>query len=276
MPVVGLGTWQMGGKTELDPTNDDARDIAAIRSAIDNGVTHIDTAELYAAGHSEELVAKAIEGYDRSKLFIVSKLLRTVYEHDKIIEHCKGSLKRLGISYLDMYLLHGANDNVPLKGIISALDELVSLGLVRNIGVCNFSKERLARAQSFSKNKIVVNQVHYNLVFREPEATGLLEYCQKNDVLLEAWRPFQHGELGKDAPDVLVEIAKKYDKTPVQVVLNWLISQENVVTIFKTHSSEHLNENLGALGWNLNKEDIEKLRTEFPGQQKFSNAVPLG
>ncbi len=276
MPVFGLGTWQMGGRHEHDPNNDDNRDISAIKLAIDSGITHIDTAESYAEGYSEILVGKAIKNYDRSKLFIVSKVHAENMAYENVINSCKRSLERLQTSYLDLYLLHRHNPELDLRKTMQALDELVAKGLVKNIGVANFDKKYLKEAQSYTKNKIVCNQVHYNLEFREPEVKGLLDYCQKNDVFLVAWRPVGKGNLLENIPAVLQEMCDKYKKTPAQISINWLISQPYVLTLSKTSSNEHLKENLGAVGWKMEKEDVEKLRKEYPNQKIVSDAVPLG
>lgn len=276
MPVFGLGTWGMGGKHERNPGNDDAADIAAIERAIESGITHIDAAEAYAAGHTETLVGKAIKDRDRSKLFLASKVQAENLAYEAIIESCKKSLERLGTNYLDLYLLHRFNPNIPLKESIKALDDLVAEGFVKNIGVSNFTKEHLEEAQSYTKNKIVCNQVHYNLKFREPEATGLLEYCQKSDVFLVAWRPLGKGSLVEHLPPVLKEICGKYGKTPAQIVINWLISQDHVLTLSKMRDSLHLKENLGALDWRMDNDDIERFRKEYPDQQTISDTVPLG
>lgn len=276
MPVYGLGTWQMGGRKEHDTSNDDEADIMAIRDALNAGITHIDTAEAYADGYSETLISKAIDGYDRSKIFLVSKVQDKNMNYDDILNACKQSLARLKTSYLDLYLLHRFPRVAPLKEAIRALDKLVEDGLVKNIGVCNFTKEHLEEAQSYTKNKIVCNQVHYNLEFREPEVTGLLEYCQNNNVFISAWRPIGKGNLLENTPPILKEMCDKYKKTPAQIALNWLISQPYVITLSKTRHIEHLNENLGALGWAMEKEDIERIRKEYPNQQNVSDTVPLG
>jgi diketogulonate reductase-like aldo/keto reductase len=276
MPVFGLGTWQMGGKYEQDSANDDAADINAIKSAIEMGVTHIDTAEVYAAGYSEILLGQAIKDFDRTKIFIVSKVQVANAKYNDVISSCKKSLERLQTPYIDLYLLHRHNTTVPLEETMKALDYLVEQGLVKHIGVSNFKKEFLAEAQSYTKNKIVCNQVHYNLEFREPEASGLLEYCQENDVFLVAYRPVSKGALLENIPSVLKEMCDKYQKTPAQIALNWLISQDNVLTISKTRSLEHLKDNLGAVGWDMEKEDVEKLRSEYLNQKSISDVVPLG
>ena len=127
-----------------------------------------------------------------------------------------------------------------------------------------------------TNNKIVVNQVHYNLIFREPEKSGLLDYCRKNDVLLIAWRPVEKGILSVKGIKIIDEVCRKYNKTAAQIAINWLISQKNVVTLAKMVSQKHLHENLGALNWQMDNSDIEKLRRSFPGQKSVSAAVPLG
>ncbi|MFA6524125.1 MAG: aldo/keto reductase [Candidatus Paceibacterota bacterium] len=276
MPVFGLGTWQMGGGGEHDLSNDDEADILAIKSAINLGITHIDTAESYANGYSEILIGKAIKDFDRSKFFIVSKVHADNMAYEKIIESCKKSLERLQISYLDLFLLHRYNSNFDLKQTMKALDDLLEQGLIKNIGVANFGKEHLKEAQSYTKNKIVCDQVHYNLEFREPENSGLLEYCQKNNIFLVAWRPIGKGNLLDDVPVIIKEMCNKYKKTPAQIAINWLISQPYVLTLSKTRSIEHLKENLNAVDWKMEDGDIEKLRKEYPEQKYISNVVPLG
>ena len=119
MPVFGLGTWKMGGDVNYNPNNDDEADIKAIKKAIDMGITHIDTAEKYAEGHAEKLVGKAIKGYKRSKLFIVSKVAESNLKYDDLINSCKKSLERLGTDYLDLYLIHGPSLTIPIQESIA-------------------------------------------------------------------------------------------------------------------------------------------------------------
>ncbi len=276
MPVYGLGTWQMGGRKEHDPNNDDEADIQAIKAAIELGVTHLDTAEIYANGYSEILLGRAIKDYDRSKLFLVSKVSDEHLRFDDVITAAKQSLKRLETNYLDLYLTHRPNPpGVSIKETMRAMDTLVDEGLVKNIGICNYTAEEIEEAQSYAKNKIVAAQLHLNLKYREAERRDVLKYCQANDILFIAWRPVQKGILLNNIPEILQRMAEKYSKTPAQIALNWLISQDNVVTLSKTRNVAHLKENLGALGWQMQKEDIEQLRNGFPDQEAVSDAVPL-
>ncbi len=273
LPVYGLGIWQMGGRWEADLSNDEA-EIKAIKVAIDAGITHIDTAESYGDGHAEELLGKAIKGYDRSKLIIATKVAAHNQGYDGVRRAFAASLKRLDIDYVDVYLLHRYPEpGLDIAGTMKAMDELVDEGLVKHIGVCNMSPNRFNEAQKHSRHKLVCNQVHYNVQYREIEDKGVLGHAQTSDTMLVAWRPVQKGILPES--ELISRLATKYDKTPTQVAINWLISQQNVVTISKTSSPEHLMENLGALDWTMDDEDVELVRNEYPDQQLVSDAVPL-
>lgn len=275
LPIFGLGTWMMGGAFTRDLNNDDDRDIRAIQQAIRDGITHIDTAELYAAGHAEELVGQAIKNLNRANLFIVSKVWSDHLKYDDLINAVKRSLARLKSDYLDLYLIHKPSQTVPLRETMRAMDALVDTGLIKNIGVSNFTVPRMQEAHSYTKNKIVATQVHYNLMFREPEVKGVLQYCQENEIFIIAWRPVEKGLLVLKGNQLVGGLCQKYDKTPAQIAINWLISQPFVVTLSTMRSPEHLKENLDALDWRMSKEDVELIRDNFPNQQKISNRVPL-
>ena len=275
LPVYGLGTWQMGGRETRNPSNDDQADIAAIQNAIEHGFTHIDCAESYADGHAEFLIGQAIKDFDRSKLILTSKAHLDNLGHDNLIRSCQNSLKRMGVSYFDLYYAHRFSLTVPLEETMRAFDTLIEEGLIKHIAVSNFNVEELKSAQALTKNKIVANQLHLNLKYREAERKGLLKYCQNNDIMFVAWRPFQKGLLLEKQPQIIEELVEKYQKTPAQITLNWLISQPNVVTLSKTRDVAHLEENLGALDWRLDPIDVDRLTNEYPGQEDISDVVPL-
>ena len=270
MPVLGMGTWQFGGREERNPENDDAGQIAALQAGIEAGFDLIDTAEYYAAGHAETLVGKAIAGYPREKLFLTSKVWKTHLRHDEVLRSAENSLKRLGTDHFDLYLYHQIDDAVPLEETMSALNELVRRGMTRYIGVSNFLPDRLARAVRCSEAPIVVNQVHYSLKFREPESSGLLRYCQKHDILLQAWRPLR----GVEPCPLTDELCRKYALTLPQLGLAWLLTQDHVSAITAMKNPAHAPENLRALECELSVSDVERLRAEFP-DRSFVSAVPL-
>lgn len=272
LPVYGIGTWGMGGWQKPN-TNNDERFIDAIRQAVEAGVNHIDTAEMYGKGHAEELIASAVEGIDRSKLTITSKVsVGMDGGYDGVMRACEASLKRLKTDYLDLYLLHTFPEH-STDECMKALDRLVSEGMVRHIGVSNFTNKRFEYVQDLTENKLVCNQVHYSLECREVDIKGVLDYCQSNDVLLSAWGPLSKGLL-KSNP-LLDSMSAKYSKTPYQIALNWLIAQKNVVVIAKTSSTDHLTENLGAIGWEMEQSDLQNLTENFPGQVTVSDRFHL-
>ncbi|HSX18566.1 MAG TPA: aldo/keto reductase [Candidatus Saccharimonadales bacterium] len=259
IPALGLGTWHMGGDMTADYSQDE-KYISAIGYAISKGINHIDTAEIYSAGHAEELVGEAIKKYDRKKLFITTKVWPSHLSHDRLKKACEDSLKRLGTNYIDLYLIHWPNPLANMANAMSALDELKKEGKIKNIGVSNFSISQLQNAQKHTKNKIVCNQVKYNLTDRGPE-DGLLEFCQKENIILTAYTPIAKGTLSQSK--ILETVAKKYHKTPIQVALRYLLEKPNVIAIPKASTKEHIDEIFGALGWKLKKEDQDYLAENF-------------
>lgn len=164
MPVLGLGSWYISGGFNADYSRD-KEDVESLKKAIDLGVTHIDTAELYGDGHAEQLIGQAIKKYDRARLFIVSKVLRDHLSYDDVINSCQRSLDRLGLGYLDLYLIHAPNPEVSLEETLRAFNELKKQGLIKEIGVSNFGVDQLKKAQKLTKNRIVTNQIHYSLAY---------------------------------------------------------------------------------------------------------------
>lgn len=276
IPALWIWTWKMWGTTTRDKNNDDAKDIAAIKYAISKGLTCIDSAEMYAGWYSETLLGQAIAHVPREELFLSSKVRGDNCSYTAIKNACLNSLKRLGIEYLDLYYIHWRDVQFSLKDAMRAMNELVDEGYIRYIGVSNFSVESLKEAQRHSQYPIVANQVHFNLLYREPEVSGLLEYCQKNDVMLVAWRPLEYGEFSLPAAqEILNTMSEKYKKTHFQIALNWIISHPNVVTLFMSRTPKNIDENIEALWWEMSKVDYDGLSKGFPDQKTVSNAVPL-
>ncbi len=286
LPIIGLSTWGMGGFLEKDPSNNDERDILAIRDAMTMGISHIDTAELYAQGHSEEIVGKAIQDSPRKSLQIASKVKGENAHHDNVLAACEQSLKRLNTDYIDLYYLHWHEPEISLRETAKALNALLRDGRIKHVGVCNFLVESMKELQAHLDVPIAVNQSHYSLVYREPEHAGLLDYCRQENVSFLAWRPIMWNEHHRPSPcgnawerghvPLFDEIADRYGKPNVQVALNWLINQPNVAALVKTSSPTHLKEILDSLNWSIAPDDIERLRRDFPNQKAVSSAVPLG
>jgi diketogulonate reductase-like aldo/keto reductase len=262
IPILGLGTWGMGGRENPDKTRD-RETVTAIRMALELGLTHIDTAEYYGAGHAEELVGEAIEGWDREKLFITSKVWHNHLHKDDLRSSMRASLKRLGIDQVDLYLVHWPNPDVPLAETMEAMERCVKEGYTRFIGVSNFSAQLMDDARSCLKDtKIVANQVQYSLLDQKPRME-LIPACRRMGVSLVAYRPLERGAIIQTPNVVMDEIAKAHGKTRVQVALNWLIAQDNVFTISKSSNPIHLMEFIGALGWRLTPEEWMRLAEAY-------------
>jgi len=262
IPILGLGTWGMGGRENPDKTRD-RETVTAIRMALELGLTHIDTAEYYGAGHAEELVGEAIEGWDREKLFITSKVWHNHLHRDDLYRSMRASLQRLGVDQVDLYLVHWPNPDVPLAETMEAMEECVKEGHTRFIGVSNFSAQLMVNARSCLKdNELVANQVQYSLLDQKPRME-LLPACRRMGISLVAYRPLERGAILQTPNVVMDEIAEAYGKTRVQVALNWLIAQDNVFTISKSSNPIHLLEFMGALGWRLTPEEWMRLAESY-------------
>lgn len=272
--TIGLGTWKIGGEERAN-TRNDRENILAIKTAIKLGITHIDTAEMYGNGHTEELVGEAIQEFRRDKIFVTTKVKPENLRYNDVISAAKRSLKRLRTSYIDLYLIHAYNPDIPVEETMKAMDYLVKNKLVRFIGVSNFSVEQIEEAQRYTNYKIVANEIEYSLLYRESGTdkvpfrtvnteSKIIPYCQQNDIIVIAYRPLAQGELTKAGIEMLDELAKKYSKTPSQIALNWLICKPNIVAIPKATKTEHIRDNIGATGWKLRERDIHRLDREFP------------
>jgi diketogulonate reductase-like aldo/keto reductase len=262
VPILGLGTWGMGGR-ETPDKNRDEETVTAIRMGVELGLTHLDTAEYYGAGHAEELVGEAIDGIDRKKLFITSKVWHNHLHREDLLRSMKSSLKRLGVDQVDLYLVHWPNPDVPLKETMGAMEECVREGYTRFIGVSNFSAQLMEEAQKcLEGTRLIVNQVQYSLLDQKPRME-LLPACRKTSVSLVAYRPLERGAILQTPNPVMDEIAEAHGKTRVQVALNWLISQEGVFTIPKSTNPVHLMEFLGALGWRLSSDEWTRLAAAY-------------
>lgn len=258
IPKVGLGTWGIGGHSSPEPARD-AESLAALRSALELGYTHFDTAEMYAAGHAEDVIGRAVREsrIPRESLFIVSKVLPEHLEYHAVLKACEGSLRRLGMDYLDVYLIHQPTPGMDLPQTFRALNELVAAGKVRRLGVSNFDLRQLKASEELSETGILTNQVLYSLTERGYVADGLLAYCQQNDILLTAYSPVDEGRFrGGKKVDV---IARAHGITPQQVALAWLVMQPRVITIPMSMSPVHQRQNLEAADVLLSEAEMAQL-----------------
>src|SRR3989440_1127358 len=264
IPIVGLGTWGIGGEMGPDSSRDEAG-IEALRLGLDLEMKFIDTAEMYGAGHSEEVVARALEGR-RDRVFVASKVSPRHFSYNDVLEAAKSSLKRLGLKQMDLYQLHWPNPRIPLSETMRAMEKLVGDGIISHIGVSNFSVEQMKEAQeSLSHEKIVSNQVEFSLIDRSVEA-GILQYCQKEGLTVIAYSPLGQGKIPRGRGSsfkVLEEIAERLGKSRNQIALNWVLQHDSVVAIPKAADTDHVKENAEVAEWKLGSEDFQRLAKGF-------------
>lgn len=221
-----------------------------VEKALEYGCTHLDTAEGYS---NESEIGDVIRDYDRSDLFVTSKVSPHNLHYEDVLKSCKSSLERLGTSYLDLYLIHWPNGAISIRETLWAMKKLHDRGLVKSIGVSNFGINQLKVAKGVSELPICVNQVEFHPWLYKK---AMLNFCKKHEVILTASAPLARTQVLKD--ETIQDTAEKYNKTPAQIVLKWEI-QKGAVTIPKTTSESHLRENFQLFDWKLNSEDIKKI-----------------
>ena len=260
--VIGIGTHLIGGKENADYSKDDLY-IELIKEAVKLGVNHIDTSEIYANGHTEEIIGQAINGFDRKDLFIASKVWKDNLKHDDLINSLSLSLKRLNTDYLDLYYIHWPNPSIDLKETIITLEQLKDSGKIKNIGLSNFSFSQIKEASSFLKSsKIDAIQLEHNLINRC--SNDILSFCRNNKITFVAYKPLCKGAILKSGNNILESLSYKYKKSKAQIALNWLINQDNIITIPKISRIEHLKDNIDSINFKLENDDYNKLNeTDF-------------
>ena len=245
VPVIGQGTWKLHGDEAIE----------ALRTGIDLGLTHIDTAEMYG---TEEMVAQAIEGR-RDGVFLVSKVLPCNASRKGTVRACEQSLKRLRTDRLDCYLLHWPGSH-PLEDTIAGFEQLRTEGKIRSYGVSNFDEELLAEAVRIAgPGRIACDQVLYSLGERHSEAR-VLPACRQSRSVMVGYSPFH--EL--PAKGALQDVAAELRATPRQVALAFLTRLPDTFAIPKASRVDHVRDNAGAGTLTLTDEQIGRLDLACP------------
>ncbi|KUM23560.1 oxidoreductase [Mesorhizobium loti] len=255
VPVLGQGTWKMG-----EDRRRRADEVAALRLGLDLGITLIDTAEMYAGGGAEEVVAEAIAGR-RDGIFLVSKVLPTNASRAGVMRACENSLRRLATDRIDLYLLHWPG-SVPLDETVGAFEALKVAGKIRHWGVSNFDTDEMQELVGLpSGGNVQTNQVLYNLSRRGPEF-DLAPWSLGRGIPLMAYSPVEQGVLARNAK--LDAIAARHNATAAQIALAWVMAQKGVIAIPKASRQEHVRQNAAALDIKLTPEDFADLDRAFP------------
>ena len=258
VPVIGLGTWKL-------ERADRARATDAVRAALDAGLTHVDTAELYGDGKVESLLGEALRGR-RDDVFLVSKIRPDNASRTGTRRACEASLERLRTDRLDCYLLHWPGPH-PLAHTIDAFEELVAAGRIRSWGVSNFGMDRLEEAVRIAgPGRVTCNQVLYHLGERSIEH-AVLPACEQHGISVVGYTPFDAGGVpapGSPSAGVLAAVAARHGATPHQVILAFLTRRPSLFAIPKTADPDHVRENGGAAAVSLTPADVAALDRAFP------------
>ncbi len=302
MSAIGLGTWQFGSREwgyGSHYAEHDAIDI--VGHALDLGINLIDTAEIYGFGRSERTVGRAIAGR-RAEVFVATKVFPVLPVRAVVAQRAAGSARRLGIAQIDLYQIHQPNPVVPLNEQMGAMRALQQSGVIRHIGVSNYSLARWQAAEAALGGPVLSNQVRFNLVDRRP-LRGMTEWAAANHRLVIAYSPLAQGLLsgrydaqhrptamrGKSAAflpenldrarpllQTLRDVAASHDATPAQVALAWVISHPNVVAIPGASTTAQLQRNAEAADLELSVEDKRRLKDAAEAYAPLSGvaAVP--
>lgn len=246
IPMIGLGVFKSEEGSET---------VNAVRWAIESGYKHIDTAALYANEKSVGLGIKE-SGVDRSELFITTKLANPDTRAGKAREGFYTSLEKMGLDYIDLYLIHW-----PVDGRVEAwleMEKLYKEGLIKNIGVSNFHKVHL---DEFLKVTNIVPQINQIESHPKLQNTELIEYCRGLGIEMEAWSPLGGGKTATEmlqSPQ-LIELGAKYNKSPAQIIIRWNL-QRGVVVLPKSVNKGRIAENINVFDFQLSEQDMEVMK----------------
>lgn len=260
IPEFGTGAWKLGDNSENEKD-----EIDSIKSGLDMGIKLIDTAEMYGDGASERLIGKAIKGYNRKDLYIVSKVCPFNAGKNQIFKSLENSLARLETNYLDLYLIHWKG-NVPLAETVECMEKLVQMEKIKSWGVSNFDVDDMKELLRIPNGEnCVVNQLMYHLGSRgiEYELKPLLD---KHNIKIMAYCPLAHGgETRKRLieNEIVKKIARKYNATELQILIAFLLNKD-VIVIPGSKNIKHIEENYKARNINITSTDMEILQNEFP------------
>ena len=243
IPAIGLGTYDLRG----------ADGVRAVAYALQHGYRHLDTAPIY---ENEAAVGEGLRasGVERDAVFVTTKVWRDELAHKALLASADASLKRLGLAYVDLLLIHWPNAAIPLGETLAALAEVKRRGLTRHIGVSNFPAAMLEQAVDLCEEPIAVNQCEYH---PRLDQTKLIAACRALGVAFVSYAPLAHAELMGDP--VITRIAAAHGKKPGQAILRWHVQQPGVVAIPKSGREQNIRDNLDVFGFTLTAQDMQDI-----------------
>ena len=241
VPALGFGTFELKGQTVID----------AVSKALAVGYRHIDTAQIYG---NEAEVGQAITDslIERDEIFLTTKVWIDKFADGDLQASVDESLKKLKTDYVDLLLLHWPNPNIDLDETVAALNSVHASGKARNIGISNFTTDLIRKASNASNAPLLMNQVEYHPFL---DQTAVRECLEEQGMGLTAYSPLAQGKVFRD--DILGEIGDRHAKNPGQVVIRWLLQQQDVVAIPRSANPAHIAANFDVFNFELDEDDMD-------------------
>jgi diketogulonate reductase-like aldo/keto reductase len=243
IPAIGFGTWRLRGDAA----------IRAVQIALDAGYRHIDTAAMYG---NEEQVGEAIRTHaaGRDAIFLTTKVWTSDLAEGRLQKSAEASLQRLGVSAVDLLLIHWPSPTIPLREQVGALCKAKKQGLTRHIGVSNFSPVYLEAAVQLADEPLVTNQVEHHPYL---DQSALTSVCRRHGIALTSYAPISRGDLLRDP--LITEVAAAHGKTPAQVVLRWHVQLPMNIAIPKSENPQRIAENIAIFDFELTGEEMRRI-----------------
>ena len=255
---IGIGTWKINYENF-------SNDIDALIHSYEKGENYLSLYMLYNNGEVVKKMKKFLDRIDRKKIFINVNLEPSIENKEDVEKQLDEYLKILNIEYVDSLQIHGPFvSKIPLLDVYNEIKKLVEKGKVRYIGISNVNLEQLKEINS--KVKLDFFEGVYNLECKIYEDIGVLDYCIENNIKFTCYQPLRRNRTANRNYPLLVELAKKYNKTQNQIILNWIINEKNIMPLVKSTNIDRINENIDSIDFKMDESDYEKLN-EFRSEE---------
>lgn len=252
---IGIGTWGFGGTWEPE-YGKEKEAVDYIRYSLSKGQNHIDGAQVYGGGHTDEVIGQAIDGLNREDLFITDKVWETNVATGTVRPAVEEMLKKLGTDYLDGLYIHKPWDDFPWREAIPQINQLMSEGIVLRFGVSNFNLDQVKETIELSQHPVSLSQLHYNILKKQNVEVETLTFYKEHGIQLVAYKPLERGKVLEN--EIVQSIAKAHNATPTQIALAWLLAQD-ALPIPQSPSLRFIDENIAASDLKLSPEEIDQL-----------------
>ena len=248
---IGIGSWK------VDPDNFE-EDLKALKYSFDQGQNYLSLSMLYNNGKVVEKMKGFIDLVGRENLFISAYLEKYIESIEDVEKQLNDYLEVLNLNYIDCLQIHSFSVcKIPMIDVYKEINRLVNLGKVKYIGVSNVNLEQLKQINSIAR--IDFFEGVYNLDCKYYENTGLLEYCNENNILFIAYQPIRRNKITQKNYEFLVKLAKKYNKTQNQIMINWIVKEKGILPIIKSTNLDRIKENIDSISFDMEKADYKVL-----------------